>query len=482
MPADAPTATPDPDSYDLVVIGAGTGGYSAAFRAAQLGLRVALIDQHKIGGTCLHRGCIPTKAMLESADLLDRIRKADQYGLIVSEAHGDPAAIAVRRGQVVERLHKGLLSLVRKNKVDYIRGRALLQGATSIKVVTIDADDQPTGERVLTSRDTIVATGSRVKSLPGLVPDGVQIVTSDDILKSDDVPASIAVIGGGAVGVEFASYYRDMGAEVTVLEYLPAIVPLEDAEVSKEMEKAFTKRGIKIITSARFDASAVRADDAGVHILVGKEGEEPSELVVERLLVAAGRAANTDTVGLETTKAVVDRTIVKVDANMQTAEPHLYAIGDIIGGLWLAHVAAHEGIAAVHAIAGEEVEHVDYLKMPRATYSRPQVASIGRTQAECERDGIPVKIGKMPFQAVGKAIVNGETEGFVKVIAHADTDELLGVHMVGSHVTELIAQASAAMLFEATSWDLGSAVHPHPTLSEALGEAALGVHGKSINF
>jgi len=482
MPADAPTTTPDPDSYDLVVIGAGTGGYSAAFRAAQLGLRVALIDQHKIGGTCLHRGCIPTKAMLESADLLDRIRKADQYGLIVSEAHGDPAAIAVRRGQVVERLHKGLLSLVRKNKVDYIRGRALLQGATSIKVVTIDADDQPTGERVLTSRDTIVATGSRVKSLPGLVPDGVQIVTSDDILKSDDVPASIAVIGGGAVGVEFASYYRDMGAEVTVLEYLPAIVPLEDAEVSKEMEKAFTKRGIKVITSARFDASAVRADDAGVHILVGKEGEEPSELVVERLLVAAGRAANTDTVGLETTKAVVDRTIVKVDANMQTAEPHLYAIGDIIGGLWLAHVAAHEGIAAVHAIAGEEVEHVDYLKMPRATYSRPQVASIGRTQAECEREGIPVKIGKMPFQAVGKAIVNGETEGFVKVIAHADTDELLGVHMVGSHVTELIAEASAAMLFEATSWDVGSAVHPHPTLSEALGEAALGVHGKSINF
>jgi dihydrolipoamide dehydrogenase len=483
MPADAPTPTPDTESYDLVVIGAGTGGYSAAFRAAQLGLRVALIDQHKIGGTCLHRGCIPTKAMLESADLLDRIRKADQYGLVVEgSVSGDPAAIAVRRGRVVERLHKGLLSLVRKNKVDYIRGAATLEGATRVRVATIDAEDQPTGVRVLTSKDTILATGSRVKSLPGLVPDGVRIVTSDDILKSDDVPASIAVIGGGAVGVEFASYYRDMGAEVTVLEYLPAIVPLEDAEVSKEMERAFTKRGIKVITSARFDAAAVRVDDAGVHLLVGKEGEEPSELVVERLLVAAGRAANTDGVGLESTKAVVERTIVKVDANMQTAEPHLYAIGDIIGGLWLAHVAAHEGIAAVHAIAGEEVEHVDYLKMPRATYSRPQVASIGRTQAECERDGIPVKVGKMPFQAVGKAIVNGETEGFVKVIAHAETDELLGVHMVGSHVTELIAEASAAMLFEATAWDVGSAVHPHPTLSEALGEAALGVHGKSINF
>ncbi len=485
MPADAaipPVVAADPDSFDLVVVGAGTGGYAAAFRAAQLGLRVALIDQHKIGGTCLHRGCIPTKAMLESADLLDKIRKADQYGIIVSEATGDPAAIAVRRGQVVERLHKGLLSLVRKYKVDYIRGTAKLEGATHIRVATIDANDQPTGERLLTSKDTILATGSRVKSLPGLVPDGVRIVTSDDILTSDDVPASIAVIGGGAVGVEFASYYRDMGAEVTVLEYLPAMVPLEDAEISREMERAFHKRGIKVITSARFDAAAVRVDEAGVHLLVGKEGGEPSELVVERLLVAAGRAAVTDNVGLETTKAVVDRTIVKVDANMQTAEPHLYAIGDIIGGLWLAHVAAHEGIAAVHAIAGADAEPVDYLKMPRATYSRPQVASIGRTQAECERDGIPVKVGKMPFQAVGKAIVNGETDGFVKVIAHAETDELLGVHMIGSHVTELIAEASAAMLFEATAWDVASAVHPHPTLSEALGEAAMGVHGKSINF
>ncbi len=383
----------------------------------------------------------------------------------------------------MERLHKGLLSLVRKNKVDYIRGTAKLEGATHIRVATIDADDQPTGERLLTSKDTILATGSRVKSLPGSRagrrPHRDQRRHPASRMTC---PASIAVIGGGAVGVEFASYYRDLGAEVTVLEYLPAIVPLEDAEVSKEMERAFTKRGIKVITSARFDAAAVRADEAGVHILVGKEGEEPSELVVERLLVAAGRAAITDGVGLESTKAVVERTIVKVDGNMQTAEPHLYAIGDIIGGLWLAHVAAHEGIAAVHAIAGEEVEHVDYLKMPRATYSRPQVASIGRTQAECERDGIPVKVGKMPFQAVGKAIANGETEGFVKVIAHADTDELLGVHMIGSHVTELIAEASAAMLFEATSWDVGSAVHPHPTLSEALGEAALGVHGKSINF
>lgn len=478
MPADTT------DSFDLIVLGAGTGGYSAAFRAGQLGLNVALVDAYKIGGTCLHRGCIPTKAMLETADLLDRIRRAGSYGVTLegSGASGDAVAIAERRERIVDRLHKGLLSLVRKNKVTYIRGTGRLEGATRIRVATIDDEDKPAGERVLTSKDTILATGSRVKSLPGLEPDGVRIVTSDDVLRSQDLPASIGVVGAGAVGLEFASYYLDMGTQVTVLEYLPAIAPLEDADISKELEKALTRRGMRIITSARFDPGAVTVGDAGVHLLVGKEGEEPQELVFERLLVATGRAANTDDVGLETTKAVVERTLVKVDEHMETAEPHLYAIGDIIGGLWLAHVAAHEGMAAVHHIAGEEAEPVDYLKMPRATYSRPQVASIGRTQAECEREGIPVKVGRMPFQAIAKALIAGEHEGFVKVIAHAETDELLGVHMIGGHVTELIAEASASMLFEATAWDVGSAVHPHPTLSEALGEAALGVHAKSINF
>ena len=469
-------------TYDLVILGAGTGGYSAAFRAGQLGLKVALVDAYKIGGTCLHIGCIPTKAMLESADLFDRIKHADAFGIGVGEPTVDPAAIAARRDQVVERLHKGLLSLVRKNSVDYIRGRGRLDGPTRVRVERIDDADQPIGEVVLEGKDVILATGSRVKSLPGLEPDGERIQTSDDILRSDTVPASLIVVGAGAVGVEFASYYADIGTEVTVLEYLPAVVPLEDAEVSKEMERAFRKRGIRVITGARFDPTAVAVDGEGVRLMVGREGEQPEELRAERMLVATGRAANSDGVGLETTKAVVERGIVQVDAEMRTADPHLYAIGDIIGGLWLAHVAAHEGIAAVHAIAGKEVEPVDYLKMPRATYSRPQVASIGRSQQECERDGIPFRVGKFPFQASGKAIINGDTSGFVKVIAHAETDEVLGVHMIGSHVTELIAEASATMLFEGTAWELGAAVHPHPTLSEALGEAALGVDGKSINF
>ena len=360
------------NSFDLVVIGGGTGGYAAAFRGAQLGLRVALVDKYRIGGTCLHVGCIPTKAMLESADLADRIKHASEFGIKVAGHDIDLGVIADRRDGIVEKMTKGLMFLVKKHKVEYIRGTATLQGATTIKVATTDDAGEPTGERVLTSKDTILATGSRTKSLPGIVPDGERILTSDHILKSRDVPASLIVVGAGAVGMEFASFYADMGTQVTVLEYLPAVVPLEDAEVSKEMERAFTKRGIKVITKARFDAASVKADETGVRLLVGKEGEAPAELVAEKMLVATGRAANTENVGLETTKAVVERTLVKVDpATMETAEPHLYAIGDIIGGLWLAHVAAHEGINAVTAITGGEVHPIDYVKMPRATYSRP---------------------------------------------------------------------------------------------------------------
>jgi len=471
------------NSFDLVVLGAGTGGYSAAFRAGQLGLKVALVDEGpRIGGTCLLRGCIPTKAMLESADLVDKVRHAGTFGIKVGETAVDYAVIAKRRDQIVDRLTKGLGSLIKKNKVEYIRGRGVLQSGKKIKVAKLDDDGQPAGDIVLEGTDVILATGSRVKSLPGLEPDGERIVTSDDVLRTDTLPATMIVVGAGAVGVEFASFYHDMGVAVTLLEYALAVVPLEDAEVSKDLERSFKKRGMTVMTGARFDPESVTADDSGVRLMVGKEGDEPSELRADQMLVATGRAPNTDGVGLENTRAKVEKGIVQVNAHMRTAEPHLYAIGDIIGGLWLAHVAAHEGIAAVHSIVGAEHEPIDYMKMPRATYARPQIASIGRTEAECERDGIPVKIGKLPFQAVGKALIGGDYEGFTKVIAHKETDELLGVHMIGPHVTDLIAEASAAMLLEATAWEIGATVHPHPTLSEALGEAALAVDGRSINF
>ena len=471
-------------SYDIIVLGGGTGGYGAAFRAGQLGLKVALVDDNPkgLGGTCLHIGCIPTKAMLASADLLDHMKHASEFGLSADEVVADPEAIAARRDRIVARLVKGVTSLTKKNKVDYIVGRGKLEGPQQVRVATTDSEGKSTGEVVLQARDVILATGSRVKSLPGLVPDGRHIVTSDDVLRSSHLPASIIVVGAGAVGVEFASYYHDMGAEVTVLEYLSGLVPLEDGEVQKEMERAFKKRGIKVMTSARFDPAAVKADDDGVSLMVGPEGSDPSELRAELMLVATGRAANLEDVGLETTRAVVERGIVVTDEHMRTADPHLYAVGDIAGGLWLAHVATHEGILAVESIAGHDTDELDYVKMPRATYSRPQVASIGLTSEQCAERGIKTKVGKMPMMASGKAIIDGDTTGFVKVIADAKTDELLGVHMIGHHVTELIAESSTAMLLEATAWEIGAAVHPHPTLSETMGEAALAVDGKSINF
>jgi dihydrolipoamide dehydrogenase len=471
------------NSFDLIVLGGGTGGYAAAFRAGQLGLRVALVDdQPRIGGTCLHWGCIPTKAMLESAELYHRIQRAGEFGINVGEPTLDYSVVAKRRDQVVDRLSKGLMSLIKKNKVEYVRGRAALQGGKKMKVATIGDDGKPSGERVLDATDVILASGSRVKSLPGLEPDGTRIVTSDEVATGHELPKSVIVVGAGAVGVEFASFFHDAGVEVTLLEYLPGLVPLEDAEISKELERSFSRRGIKVMTNARFDPAAVTADDQGVCVMVGREGEEPKELRAEQMLVATGRAPNSDNVGLDSTRAKLEKGFVQVDGRMRTAEPHLYAIGDVIGNLMLAHVAAHEGIAAVHAIAGAEAEKVDYDKMPRATYSRPQIASIGRTEEELKRDEVPFRVGKFPFQASGKALIHGDHEGFVKVLAHDKTDEVLGVHMIGPAVTDLIAEASAAMLLEATAWEVGAAVHPHPTLSETLGEAALAVDGKAINF
>ncbi len=474
------------NDFDLVVLGAGTGGYAAAFRAGQLGLKVALVDEDKIGGTCLHRGCIPTKALLESASFADRVRHAKDYGVVLSgEVAVDYAAMAARRDAVVKRMWTGLKTLIDKNKVTWIAGRGRLDGPGKVKVDQAGEDGTPGagGERTLNATDIIIATGSRVKSLPGLEPDGTRIVTSDDVLRMDTLPKDIVIVGAGAVGVEFASMYADLGVKVTLLEYLPQIVPLEDAEVSKVLERSFTKRGITVMTSARFDAASVKAGKSGVSLMVGPEGKEPEKLGAELLLVATGRAANIEDIGLETTKVETERGVIKVNGRMRTRESHIYAIGDVIGGLWLAHTAAHEGIIAAHAIAGDrDVHEMDYTAQPRATYCRPEIASIGLTEAQCAERGLKVKIGKVPFQAIAKALIGGEYEGFAKVIADADTNDTLGVHIVGPHATDLIAEASLGFELEATPWEIGAATHAHPTLSEILGEAALAVDGRSINF
>ncbi|MFL5672820.1 MAG: FAD-dependent oxidoreductase, partial [Chloroflexota bacterium] len=332
------------NDFDLVVLGAGTGGYTAAFRAGQLGLKVALVDDDKIGGTCLHRGCIPTKALLESADFANRVNHAKDYGLVLpGAATVDYAAMAARRDAVVKRLWTGLKTLVDKNKVTWVPGRGRLDGPGKIKVSQPGEDGTPGGggDRVLNATDIILATGSRVKSLPGLTPDGKRIVTSDDVLRMDTLPKDIVIVGAGAVGVEFASMFNDLGTKVTVLEYLPQIVPLEDVDVSKVVERNFTKRGMTVMTNARFDAKSVTADDNGICLMVGPEGKEPAELRAEMMLVATGRAANIEDIGLETTKIETDRGVIKVNGKMRTKEPHIYAIGDIVGGLWLAHTAGH---------------------------------------------------------------------------------------------------------------------------------------------
>jgi dihydrolipoamide dehydrogenase len=474
------------NSFDVVVLGAGTGGYSAAFRAAQLGLRVALVDEDRIGGTCLHRGCIPTKALLESAAVADRVRHAGDFGVgVEGEPTIDYAAIAKRRDQVVNRMWKGVQSLVKKNDVTWVAGRGRLDGPTRVKVTLHGEDGTPGagGERVLEATDVILATGSRAKSLPGLEPDGERIVTSDHCLREDSLPASMIVVGAGAVGVEFASLYHDLGVKVTLLEYLPRIVPLEDDDVSQVLKRSFEKRGIKVITDARFDPTAVTTTRDGVTVSVGPEGKEPESITAERMLVATGRAANVEDVGLETTRAVVERGIVKVDDHLRTREPHLYAIGDIVGGLWLAHTAAHEGIIAAHTIAGDpDVHGMDYTAQPRATYCRPEIASVGLTERECQEQGRAYKVGKVPFQAIAKAIIGGEYEGFCKVIGDPETGDTLGVHIIGPHATDLIAESSLALWLDATPEEIGGATHPHPTLSEIVGEAAMAVDGRSINF
>jgi dihydrolipoamide dehydrogenase len=472
------------NDFDLVVLGAGTGGYSAAFRAAQLGLKVALVDQAKIGGTCLHIGCIPTKALLESAAFVERVRHAEAFGITTGEPVIDYARMAERRDQVVKRLWTGLKSLVDKNKVTWIQGKGRLDGPRTVRVQMAADGDNPGGERVLSGTDVILATGSRVKSLPGLEPDGKRIVTSDDVLTTTTLPKDVIVVGAGAVGVEFASMYQDLGVKTTLLEYLPGLVPLEDREVGQALERSFTRRGMTVMTNARFDPKAVKASKTGVSLMVGPEGKEPAELNAELLLVATGRAPNVEDVGLETTKAELEKGFVKVDLKtMRTRDPHLYAIGDVVGGLMLAHTAGHEGILAAHVIAGDrDVHPMDYVEQPRATYCRPEIASVGLTEQQAKDQGLPYKVGKVPFQAIAKAIIGGEYEGFAKVIGNTETGDTLGVHVIGPHATDLIAEATLAFNLEATPWEIGGTTHPHPTLSEIVGEAALAVDGRSINF
>jgi dihydrolipoamide dehydrogenase len=468
----------DPQRFDLLIVGGGMS-YVGAIRAAQLGLKVGLVERDRLGGTCLNRGCIPSKALLETADLLHRVtEQGAEFGLAGADGvHLDYGALAGRRDAVVEKHVKGVEFLMKKNGVTVLRGQGTLTGPTSVHV---SGDD---GELDATATDLILATGSAPRPLPGLELDGERIITSDEALLRGDAPRRVAIVGAGAIGVEWASLYRDFGAEVHLVEFMDRVVPLEDPDVSKELARVFKKRGMRIYVSSTIDHESIQRTDDGLRfVITAREGGTRTEVESDLILVAVGRRPLTDGIGLEGIEGLqVERGYVKVDEFMRTGVDHLYAIGDIVPGFALAHVASHEAVVAVETIAGHDPEPVRMDLMPRVTFCRPQIASVGMTEAEAREDGRAVKVGSFPFRALGKATIVGEVDGFAKLVADAETGLLLGAHLIGPHAGDLLAEPTLARLVESTTAEIAMSVHAHPTLTEVLAEAALAVDGAAIH-
>ena len=461
--------------YDVAILGGGSGGYVAAVRAAQLGLKVAVVEEEKVGGTCLHRGCIPTKALLQSAAMLDQIGHAARLGVNAGEVSFDYAKASANKKDVVTRLWRGVEYLLKKNTVDTVAGRGRLDGPGRITVAGKE------GDREISARHVILATGSRPRTLPGLEVDGRHVLTSDEALTLDHVPRSAVILGAGAIGVEFASLYRSLGGEVTLVEVAERLVPLEDHEVGAELQKQFEARGIRCLPGTRLLTESLEHTEGGIAVSVERGGEE-ERLEAEVLLVAVGRAANTEDIGLEGTGVIVDRGVIQVDGTMRTGEDGVLAVGDVVGGFWLAHKAMHEGVVAAEAIAGRKPHPIDPRLVPRTTYCNPQIGSIGLSEREAAEAGMEVRTGVFPFRGNGRALIWGEPSGLCKVVADAGTDSVVGVHIIGHEVTELIAGPALGMLLEATPFELSRAIAPHPTLSEVLGEAALAVSGEAIHL
>lgn len=463
-------------NFDVIILGGGTGGYVAAIRAAQLGLKTALIDAGRVGGTCLHRGCIPTKALLHTAELYHTFQHRDEFGITGDNVGLDYGRAMAKKDKVVTQLWKGVEFLLKKNKVTVVAGWGRMLDASHIEVTS------DSGKTTLTAKDIVLATGSVPRELPDLPFDGKQILSSDHILEKTDIPQSIVILGGGAIGVEFASMYNDFGADVTLIEMLPHILPQDDEEVAGELAKMLSRRGIKILSGTKFDLKSVKKNAKGVTGQVTGADGKTAEVTGEVLLVAVGRKAITEDVGLDAVGVKVERGFVSVDNHYRTNVPHIYAIGDLIGGYLLAHVAAHEGMIAVETIAGRDPELLDPTRVPRVTYSRPEVASVGMTAKEAEDRGYTVKEGVFPFRANGKALILSEADGIVKLVADQKTDALLGAHIVGPHASDYINEMALARFLEATAWEVAESVHAHPTVSEVLHEAALAVDGHAIHI
>jgi dihydrolipoamide dehydrogenase len=469
-----------PDTiYDVAVIGGGPAGYTAAIRGAEYGLKVALIDASpSLGGTCLHVGCIPTKALLFNAELWDYLKDAAEYGIADVDARAlDWAAVQTRKNSIITRHVKGLEFLMKKHKIAVISGYARLTGPAANGIHTVDVDTAGTKSQVQ-AKNILLATGSEAKLLPGLTA-GDRILTNIEILSLPEPPKSLIIIGAGAVGVEFASIFRSFGAEVTIVEFLPRMVPVEDEEISKELSRVFRKRGIDVNVGAKVEK--VELTDKGVKVTWTANGKA-QEKEAERVLVAVGRAPLTSDVGIDKTRIELDRGFVKVDETQQTAEPGIYAIGDIVAGLpQLAHVGAMCGMVAMAKIAGRYFRPVRRDRIPSCTYTDPQIGSVGLTEAQSKEKGLETKVGKFPFAGNSKATIVGSHDGFVKIVSDAKYGEILGVHIIGPQATELIAEAVAVMTLEGTVDELMFTIHAHPTLSESLLDAYGAVEGMAIN-
>ncbi len=461
-------------TYDVVVLGAGPGGYVAAIRAAQLGQKTAIVEKDKrLGGTCTLRGCIPTKALLYTAELIEHFAHAAEMGVDVEKVQLNFLAAQKHKERVVTKNSAGIDYLMKKNKIDVVKGQGRIAGKGKVEV------QGEAGKIELLYKNLILATGSVVKDIPIAPPDHRRIVTSDSILNLEQVPKSLVVLGAGAVGMEFASVFAHFGAKVTVVEMLPHLLPIEDEDSSKEMERAWKRRGIDFHVDAKVERVETTAN--GVKVAV-KKGNEAVSLEAEMLLSAVGRKPVTEDIGLEKTAVKVERGFIQVDGTMRTAEPGVYAIGDVVPTPALAHVAMHEGILAAEHLAGRHVSPINYDRVPNCTYTYPEVASVGLSEKRARERGYDVKIGSFPFSANGKARISREEFGMVKIVSEKKYDEVLGVHIVGPKATELIAEACAALRLETTTEELARTIHAHPTLSEAVGEAAHATLGAAVHI
>jgi dihydrolipoamide dehydrogenase len=462
-------------TFDLVVVGSGPGGYVAAIRAAQLGMKAAVIEREHLGGICLNWGCIPTKALLRSSELWHLFHRAEEFGFTVSDVKFDLGKIVKRSRTVAGQLSNGVKHLLRKNKVTVIDGHARLAGKGKLKV---EKDGKPVAD--VAARHILLATGARARELPHLKADGKLVWTYKEAMVPDVMPKSLLVIGSGAIGIEFASFFRTLGADVTVVEVLPRILPVEDAEISEFARKQFEKQGMRILTEA--NVTKLTTGSGKVSATIEAKGKSETQ-TFDRAILSIGIVGNVENLGLEGSKVRVEKAHVVVNEWLQTDEPGVYAIGDLVGPPWLAHKASHEGVICVERIAGlKEVHPLDVTTIPGCTYCTPQVASVGLTEAAAKAAGREVKVGRFPFIGNGKAIALGEPQGMVKTVFDAKTGELLGAHMVGAEVTELIQGYGIARTLESTELDLMRAVFPHPTLSETMHEAVLDAYGRAIHF